>query len=169
MIRRFACCCLAAVALCAVARGQNSAVDLANLREDVNGLNQRIGELALRIEQLEARVGQAPAPRMPKDVVTAGQLNEAIAGLAAQVEELRKAAAAPAARPRETPAHATAPEGAAASFPHEGVAYVVQKGDTLALIAKKSGAKVQDIVNANQLADPSHIQVGQKLFLPGGR
>ena len=28
-------------------------VELANLREDVRGLTQRVGELALRVEQLE--------------------------------------------------------------------------------------------------------------------
>ena len=54
-------------------------------------------------------------------------------------------------------------------FPKEGVSYTVQKGDSLALIAKKTGAKAQDIVNANKIADPSHIQVGQTLFIPGGK
>ena len=48
-------------------------------------------------------------------------------------------------------------------------AYTVQKGDTLGLIAKKTGARQQDIVNANRLADPSRITVGQTLFIPGGK
>ena len=54
-------------------------------------------------------------------------------------------------------------------FPREGVSYTVQKGETLATIAKKTGAKVQDIINANKLTDPSKIQVGQVLFVPGGK
>jgi LysM repeat protein len=51
-------------------------------------------------------------------------------------------------------------------FPKEGVSYTVQKGDTLAVIAKKTGAKQQDIINANKLADPSKINLGQTLFIP---
>ena len=55
------------------------------------------------------------------------------------------------------------------SYPKEGVAYTVQKGDTLPAIAKKTGAKVQDIINANKIADPSRIVAGQTLFIPGGQ
>jgi len=54
-------------------------------------------------------------------------------------------------------------------FPKDGVNYVVQKGETLAVIARKTGGKTQDIINANKIADPSHIQVGQTLFIPGGK
>ena len=50
-----------------------------------------------------------------------------------------------------------------------GIVYTVQKGDTLAIIAKKTGAKQQDIVNANKLTDPSRITVGQQLFIPGAK
>jgi LysM repeat protein len=54
-------------------------------------------------------------------------------------------------------------------YPKEGVSYTVQKGDNLALIAKKTGAKQQDIINANKISDPSRIAVGQTLFIPGGK
>ena len=54
-------------------------------------------------------------------------------------------------------------------YPKEGVSYTVQKGDTLATIAKKTGARQQDIINANRLADPSRITVGQTLFIPAGK
>jgi LysM repeat protein len=54
-------------------------------------------------------------------------------------------------------------------FPKEGISYTVQKGDSLAAIAKKTGAKQQDIVNANKITDPSRIVVGQTLFIPGGK
>ena len=59
--------------------------------------------------------------------------------------------------------------GFAEDFPREGVSYTVQKGDTLAVIARKTGARAQDIINANKLADPSRIQAGQVLFIPGGK
>ena len=57
----------------------------------------------------------------------------------------------------------------AEDYSKEGVSYTVQKGDTLALIAKKTGAKTQDIINANKLSDPSRINAGQTLFIPGGK
>jgi LysM repeat protein len=59
--------------------------------------------------------------------------------------------------------------GLAENFPREGISYTVQKGDTVAVIARKTGARAQDIINANQLADPSRIQAGQVLFIPGGK
>jgi LysM repeat protein len=49
------------------------------------------------------------------------------------------------------------------------VSYTVQKGDTIAEIAKKTGAKQQDIINANKISDPSRITVGQTLFIPGAK
>lgn len=54
-------------------------------------------------------------------------------------------------------------------FPKEGTTYTVQKGDTLSSIAQKTGARLQDIVNANKITDPTKIQVGQALFIPGGK
>jgi LysM repeat protein len=54
-------------------------------------------------------------------------------------------------------------------FPKEGVPHVVQAGDSLSGIARKYGAKSQDIINANKITDASKIQVGQTLFIPGGK
>jgi LysM repeat protein len=54
-------------------------------------------------------------------------------------------------------------------YPKEGTTYTVQKGDTLVVIAKKTGAKAKDILNANKLSDPSKIFAGQTLFIPGGK
>ena len=50
-------------------------------------------------------------------------------------------------------------------FPKEGVSYTVQRG-TLAVIARKTGAKQQDIINANKLADPSRITAGRRSSFP---
>jgi len=163
-------------------------VELANLREDVRGLSQRLGELSLRIEQLERENGDLRAKHgsAEKGYATLVQLNEAVADLnrvirsavatsktetlqqvAVQLEKLGKQtnaaldslAKAQATRPAVTTSFAE-------DYPKEGVSYTVQKGDTLALIAKKTGAKQQDIINANKLADPSRINLGQILFIP---
>jgi LysM repeat protein len=45
----------------------------------------------------------------------------------------------------------------------------VQAGDTLAVIAKNNNAKLSDIINANKIADPTRIRVGQTLFIPQGK
>jgi LysM repeat protein len=54
-------------------------------------------------------------------------------------------------------------------FPKEGVPHVVQMGESLSSIARKYGAKQADIINANRISDASKIQVGQTLFIPGGK
>jgi LysM repeat protein len=169
---------------------QNLPVEVANLREDVRGLSQRLGELALRVEQLERENtelrGQVAAAGRAQ--VTLAQLRESLA------ESAREARAAVAASKAETlqqvatqmeklakqtnaaleslaRTNGARPPGAgfAEDFPREGVSYTVQKGDTLAVIARKTGARAQDIINANKLTDPSRIQVGQVLFIPGGK
>jgi LysM repeat protein len=177
-------------ALSTMALAQNSPpqLELANLREDVRGLTQRLGELALRVEQLERENGELRR-RAGQAYVTAGQLNEAVAELnraiksavasgksetLAQVSAgmeklgretnaaLESLAKAQAARPLAAPAFSE-------NYPKQGVSYTVQKGDSLAGIAKKTGAKQQDIVNANKLSDPDRLVVGQNLFIPGGK
>ena len=182
---------IAAGMLAAPALAQSPQIELANLREDVRGLTQRVGEMALRLEQLErenaelrrhasagdrsratlAQVKEAVAEveRELRAVVAAAK-TETLQQVAAQIEKLAKQtnaaldalAKAPASRPAGP---ATFPD----DFPKEGVSYTVQRGDTLAVIARKTGAKQQDIVNANKLADPSRITVGQTLFIPGGK
>jgi LysM repeat protein len=182
-------------ALLAAASAPSAAaqVELANLREDVRGLTQRVGELALRVEQLErenaelrSRLGSAG-----KSQATIAQLNDAVAELnrklqsavadakndtlqhvATQMEKLAKqtnAALDSLAKVQGTrPAVQTTFSD---DYPKQGVSYTVQPGDTLSVIAKKTGAKQQDIINANKLADPSRITVGQTLFIPnsGGK
>jgi LysM repeat protein len=168
-------------------------VELANLREDVRGLTQRVGELALRVEQLERENAElrAKSGATQKSYATVAQLKEAITDLrqslesavttsknetlervATQMANLAKQtnaaldslAKAPAA-PRVSPPPA-ASAGPAESPPKDSTSYIVQKGDTLATIAKKTGAKQQDIIAANKLTDPSRILVGQTLFIP---
>jgi LysM repeat protein len=184
-------CLLIGCVLTAGAAAQTSAVEFANLREDVHGLVQRVGELSLRVEQLEKENselrGQTDAAE--KSYVTLTQLNDAIANLnqsirsatasskvetlqqvSTQIEKLAKqtnAAIDSLAKGMATrnPVQTTFAE----DYSKEGVSYTVQKGDTIALIAKKTGAKVQDIINANKISDPARINAGQTLFIPGGK
>lgn len=174
---------------------QSMSTELANLREDLRGLIQRVNELQLQVEQLQrenselrGRSGSA------QTYATVAQLNEAVAELnrtikasvagsknetlqlvSVQMEKLAKqtnAALESLASTTTTRASSTATVRQTTfsdDYPKEGIGYTVQKGDTLAVIARKTGAKSQDIINANKIADPSHIQVGQSLFIPGGK
>src|SRR5438477_7876173 len=46
--------------------------------------------------------------------------------------------------------------------------HVVQRGENLFRIAIRYGTTVDAIVAANGLGDPTQIQVGQRLLIPGG-
>lgn len=179
--------------LTAAAWAQNgpSAVDYANLREDLRGLTQRVGDLSIKVEQLERENAELrqKASAADRAYATVAQLHEAEADMkrnirtavtASQSDTLEKVGVQLEKLGKQTnvaidslaKAQATRPV-VQASFPEnfskEGISYTVQKGDTLAVIAKKTGAKQQDIVNANKISDPSHITVGQTLFIPGGK
>lgn len=180
-----------AIVTSAAAQTNPTQVELANLREDVRGLSQRVGELSLRVEQLERENSELrnKAGNAEKSYATLAQLNDAVAAVnqtihstaastksdtlqlvTAQMEKLAKqtnAAIDSLAKGLATrnPVQTTFSD----DYAKEGVSYTVQKGDTLAVIAKKTGAKVQDIINANKLSDPSRINAGQTLFIPGGK
>ena len=171
---------------------QSAAVELANLREDVKLFNQRAGDLALKVEMLEKKVGdlerENAALKSSTSYATVAQLNQSVADLrqaiaagdtataeraAAQIKKLGdatndalaavgKVQAKPVSTPAVTPVFSE-------NFPAEGLTYTVQKGDTLSTIARNAGAKVQDIINANKISDPTKVKVGDTLFIPGGK
>ncbi len=48
----------------------------------------------------------------------------------------------------------------------QGKTYVVQKGDTLLSIARRYGLTVKQLLDANNIANPDRIAIGQKLVIP---
>jgi LysM repeat protein len=158
------------------------------MREDLRGLTQRVGELSLRVEQLERenRELRQQVSGAARGTVTSDQLDDAVEGLrrsvraeikesstqtlqqvGIQMEKLAKQTNAVLdSMSRTQPAKAGGQGGFSEDYAKEGVSYTVQKGDTIALIAKKTGARVSDIINANKIADPSRIVPGQTLFIP---
>jgi len=179
-----------ALASTAAAQLPPSSMDIANLREDVRGLTQRVGELSLRLEQVERDNNElrGRAGSTEKTYVTLTQLNDALADLnrslkagiatsktetlqqiAAQIEKLGKQTNAAIDSLAKGMATRTPVQTAFSDdYAKDGISYTVQKGDTLAVIAKKTGAKTKDIINANKIPDASRIQVGETLFIPGG-
>jgi LysM repeat protein len=169
-----------------VSPANSPAYELASLREDVRLLSQRVGDLSLRVEQLE-RANNSLQAKSNQAYITLAQLNEAIADaqkttqialreqkretlqqVSVQLEKLAnetQAAINALAKGAATRPAVTTPTFSD-NYPKEGASYTVQRGDTLSSIAHKTGAKMQDIINANKIADPTRLQVGQTLFIP---
>jgi LysM repeat protein len=165
-----------------------TSVELVNLREDVRLLQQRLGELSLTVEQL-ARDNTALQHKTGQSYATLEQLNKAVADLnqsmqsaladqkrdvlaqvGGQLERLaRQTQAAIDALAKNQAARPVVQTNFSEDFPKEGINYTVQTGDTLSVIAKKTGARMQDIINANKIADPTKLRVGQTLFIPQGK
>jgi len=170
--------------------------DVRDLTQRLNEISLRVEQLEHDNAELRAKVAAAQGGR---DAVTTAQLNSAVADLnasvasavaasrseilqqvATQMENLAKQTnsaldsiakqGAPASARSAAQLPAPAPKAAfGESYPKQGVSYTVLKGDSIGLIAKKTGAKSQDIIDANKLMDPSKIQAGQVLFVPGGK
>ncbi len=135
--------------------------ELAALRQDVMLLTQRVGELTLSVEQL-TRDNTALQAQASRSYATVEQLNKAVADLnrtlqtelgeqkrdvlaqvAAQMEKLgRQTNAALDALAKNQATRPTVQTTFTEDFPKEGVTYTVQAGDTLAVIARKHGAKL---------------------------
>jgi len=162
--------------------------ELAALRQDVLLLNQRVGELTMTVEQL-TRENSALQEKAGRSYATVEQLNKAIADVnrtiqaelgdqkrevlaqvAGQMEKLgRQTNAALDAVAKNQATRPVVQTTFSDDFPKEGINYTVQAGDTLAVIARKNNARLQDIVNANKIADPTRIRAGQTLFIPQGK
>ena len=137
--------------------GNRDVVSSVQLNGAVADLNASI---ASAVAASKAEILQQVATQMEN---LAKQTNAALDSIAkpAPVRPAATAAAATQA-PAEKPAFGD-------SYPKQGLNYTVVKGDSVGLIAKKTGAKAQDIIDANKLLDPSRIQAGQVLFVPGGK
>jgi LysM repeat protein len=173
---------------------QSTAIEIANLREDVRLLTQRVGDLQLQVEQLQRQNQelQGKSQAAQQSYATVSQLNEAVASLnrelksqvasskeetiqlvSARIEKLAKdtnnAVHSLARGVNASHASPVAAPTFSDDYKKEGITYTVVKGDSIGSIAKKTGGTVRDIINANKLSDPSKIQAGQTLFIPGGK
>lgn len=173
-----------------VAQAQQGTVayELTSLRADLQLLQQRVGELALTVEQL-SRENSALQTKASHSYVTLEQLNKTIAdinrtmqaNLAEQKGEIlsqvstqmaklgRQSQAAIDALAKNQATRPAIQTTFTEDFPKEGINYTVQTGDTLSGIAKKTGGKLSEIRNANKISDDSKIRVGQTLFIPQGK
>lgn len=172
----------------ASAQVDSTRIEVANLRQDVALLTQRVGELTMAVEQLTRENNNLQA-KANQSYVTVEQLNRSVADtnramqaaladqkrevlqqVAGQIERLgRQTNAALDALAKNQATRPAVQTNFGDDFPKEGINYTVQAGDTLGEIARKNNAKLQDIINANKISDPTRIRVGQTLFIPQGK
>jgi len=185
----------------AALRAQNINVDVANMRQEIDLLRQRVGQLEVNVDTIQHQNNELRASASDtanQNYATITQLNKAVADLnraikdsktdtlarvqtemdslakktnaalndmAAKVNAARRATATPSGGGGT----ATAAPTFSDNYPKDGISYTIVSGDSLARIAKKTGAKIADIKNANKIADEKALQIGQVLFIPGGR
>lgn len=168
---------------------------LADLEQDVLQLKTEMGRMNLALEQLQ-RENTALRAQVQQDLKSGAaqyatmtqvnvQLNalrqelakaqreqkqEIIDEVSRQIENLaqqtQKALQAQAASIAAAPSAPTPAIMFTDSFPKTGISYTVQKGDNLSTIARRNNASVNDIINANRIADPTKLMPGQVLFIP---
>ena len=164
------------------ARAQDLNAVIAGMREDIRILDERTRSLSVEIEQLK-RENANLRSQGDQNYVTMSQMTSALADLeralragdkelaiqlTQQMERLAKQtnAALDAVAKGGGGARSTTRVEFQKDYPKTGVPYVVQPGDTLSSIARKFNAQQRDIQNANEIADPTKLQVGQTLFIP---
>ncbi len=169
------------------AQSGDIAIAVASLREDIRILDERTRSLTADLEQMRrenAGLRDLVQAQTSAQNVGVSQFNSAItelerairAGdkqvalqLTQQMERLAKqtqSALDALAKSASTRAPAVT-TNFSDDYPKDtGTTYTVQPGDTLSSIATKFGAQVRDIQNANKIADPRALQVGQTLFIP---
>lgn len=189
---------LAVAALPSALHAQGATTDnrlqIANLTQDVRIMAQRLGQLEVRLEQLERenaelkkqlvdkkeldrRINQlnttlqASLNRMRQELDAASESQRAaiITAVSKQINDLAEQTQ----KTIDALADYVGHQGSAIpaiqfsdDYPKTGIRYEVKPGDSLARIAAQHNVPVRDIINANRLTNPDRIQVGQNLFIP---
>ncbi len=109
----------------------------------------QIESLQARVNELDARIQSVNAAREKDKQVIIDQLSGKIAQVVSSSNSSKAA----------TKSNKKAASG-------EGYEHVVEGGQTISAIAQAYGVRTSDIITANDLKDPNHLKVGQKLFIP---
>src|SRR5574342_662745 len=65
--------------------------------------------------------------------------------------------------------HAAVPERPSPPPGRKGVYHVVERHQTLYRICKTYGVDLKGVASLNGIADPSKIETGQRIFIPGAK
>ena len=165
-----------------LAHAQSTDPRLMGLQQDVMALQQKVGALSLELEAMRTQNDnlreqlsrstqgsvtpvmlktQLDALRCEYDTRADRDKQDILNQISKQIDKLGATLnAAPAkAFKEEKPVFVD-------DYPKEGIAYTVKPGDTLSKIAQENASSIRDIQNANKIADPKALKVGQQLFVP---
>lgn len=123
--------------------------DLATLRRDKTALDSRISSLGSVAERQQDQIDEL------RGLIEANQ-NSVDRKIAIILEEVAK----------ENEILLSKIRGSQGGGQMQGYEHVVRSGETLSVIARQYGVTIQAIVEANELADPNTLRLGQKLFIP---
>lgn len=136
-------------------------LELERLQRSIESLQRApAGPSAAEVQTLQARLAALDTQITSVDAAREKDRQEIINTLSTKISQLVGAQAA-AARPK-----AVTPAAAKRSGPQEGYEHVVEPGQTLSAIAAAYGVSSKTIIDANNLAKPDQLRVGQKLFIP---
>ncbi|MGF1453351.1 MAG: LysM peptidoglycan-binding domain-containing protein [Opitutales bacterium] len=174
-------------------QAQQQSLSLASLREDVELLSRRVGQLQLNVTALERRnaelenearqqrqtlaslsaritsFGDTLETRLDTLPARDRQLKaEILKEVSSLIRDLEKDLQRQLERaaPAPAPAPQQPPIAFDDNFPKDGIMHEVQPGETLSAIAQKHGSRVVWIQKANRIADPTKLQAGQEIFIP---
>lgn len=169
-------------------------VQVANLKQDLELISREVAGLRsevelLRRENAQLRVvvdtfSQKTSSSQNLSSAQVVQLNARIASLEkraqanassqsqiqsnvdSQIQELIKQMNLGFDKVSKSTASSVAPKTFSSDYPQKGFVHKVEKGETVSSIAKKYKSKVDWIIDANQISDPTKVFVGKELFVP---
>lgn len=117
--------------------------------------------LQAKVSELERRLASLDAARAQDRQEIVSTLSRNMSAVMAQGGRSSSGSSAPS---RSSGGAARSSSGG--STTQKGVEHSVGSGETISAIAAAYKVKSSDIVAANNLKDPGHLKVGQKLFIP---
>lgn len=134
-------------------------LEIERLRRDVDlARSQPSGPSRGDVEQLQSRLVALESQIRSVDTARQKDRQEIIDNLSGKISQIVSSS-----RPASRPA---APQTRRATGPQEGYEHVVEAGQTLSAIASAYNVSSKAIIDANNLARPDQLRVGQKLFIP---
>jgi len=144
--------------------------EMANLRVEIQRLDQRLGGLEAEREILHAQVSELQQGLRASDSRRHAELAAVHAQLTAQSQEQermrRELADELSGRMAKILQSQAAASAGAGTRKQAGYAHTVKAGQTLSVIAREYKTTTDAIVKANSLKSPHDIKVGQELFIP---
>lgn len=170
-------------------------LELAGMREDIDLLARRVGQLQLILETMERRTGalEDTVRRQDERIATASARLETLSDnlttrlnalpvrekrlrdeivaeitteIAAAIRDLKGDLEAQLRQAAPAPAPETPAIEFNNDFPKSGIQYTVLPGDTVSGIARAHNSRVTWIQHANRIVDMTKLRAGQEIFVP---